>query len=131
MTKAMQSLFLSFCFLFVGTLPAKASSFTECDVHAVLEKSEEHLGQYVINIKKSVITDGTGNVGRPCFSMLTFTKTAEIEGDDIPLNEKVLLKYRSYSGMGAKGPITSKTWTYETQQDNKSDKENATSKTEE
>ncbi|MFP4312796.1 MAG: hypothetical protein ACLFR0_00600 [Alphaproteobacteria bacterium] len=102
--------------------PAKASTFYECDVNAKVKASAVQEGQYDIHIKRSIITDGSASIGSPCFSIFTFTKTAEIQGEDIPVNEMITLKFRSYSGMGSEGPVSSEIWIYEDNKEESGDK---------
>lgn len=104
--------FIAFMLSFAAGLPARASSFYECNVRGVLTPSETQDGAYDIAIKSSKVTDGTAVVGGPCFSVLTWSMTAEVKGEGIPTGKEITLRYRSYSGMGAEGPVTSTTWWY-------------------
>lgn len=91
----------------------QASSWMECEGTGEVQKvQKQEDGTYIVEAKviEAIVTDGMGATGGACFFGLV-PIIAEIPSpQSFDIGAVVPLKYRSYSGMGAEGPVSSQTW---------------------
>lgn len=107
--------------LFLMCFPnlAQASSWMECKGTGKVQKvQEQDDGTHLIEVKliEAVVTDGMAGKGDACFFGM-FPVILEISSpESFDLGAVVPLKYRSYSGMGENGPVSSNTWSLATEE---------------
>lgn len=98
---------------------AQASSWVECQGTGEVQKvqqQEDGTYQLEVRVVKATVTDGMGATGGPCFFGLV-PIIAEIPSpESFDIGAVVPLKYSSYSGMGAEGPVSSQTWSLLTEE---------------
>lgn len=103
--------------ILLSAAPASASSWMECKGKGEVVGSKlQEDGTYALKVRvhDAVITDGMAAVGESCVSgVLPVIVDVASEGD-IKTGEMVALTFRSYSGMGPKGPVSSNVWSLDT-----------------
>jgi len=95
--------------------PVAASSFVECKAQGVVQKllpkdSGKDMLRAEVKIHSATVAGGFAGVGMPCLEAI---ETVEVDITKKPVlkaGDTVDLIYRSYSGMGSEGPVSSKTW---------------------
>ena len=97
--------------------PAMASSWMECKGKGeVVESAAQEDGTYALKVRvsESVVTDGMAEIGSHCIAGV-FPVIVDVAADeDMKAGAEVDLKFRSYSGMGSEGPVTSNVWSLDT-----------------
>jgi len=108
---------LPFVALVIFTAPAFASSWQVCKgTGEVVESTPQEDGTFAlkVRVKEAVITDGMASIGESCVSGI-FPVIVDIAAEtDMKPGTAVALQFRSYSGMGDSGPVSSQVWSLDT-----------------
>lgn len=103
--------------LFCFAIPASASSWQVCKgTGEVVESTPQEDGTFAlkVRVKEAVITDGMASIGESCVSGI-FPVIVDISAEtDMKPGTAVPLQFRSYSGMGENGPVSSQVWSLDT-----------------
>lgn len=98
--------------LFAAT-PAAASAWMACKGKGeVLDSAVQEDGTYVlkVRVREAVVTDGMAGKGDNCISGILPVIVEVAAPQDVKTGAVVPLAYRSYSGMGPGGPVSSDVW---------------------
>jgi len=99
--------------------PAKASSWMACKgTGEVVDSRPQEDGAYAlkVRVRDAVVTDGMAAVGDSCVAGILPVIVDVTSARDIKIGETVPLAFRSYSGMGAAGPVSSSVWSLDTEE---------------
>lgn len=93
--------------------PVHASAWMECKGKGeVVSAAAQEDGTYAlkVRVKESVVTDGMASIGSDCVAGVFPVIVDVAAQEEKKAGSEVALKFRSYSGMGSEGPVSSNIW---------------------